>query len=150
MTERIIAIDSHTAGEPTRVIIDSPLELGPGTLSERLETFRKSYDHVRSAAVTEPRGSDALVGALLCRPDSPDAISGVIFFNNVGYLGMCVHGMIGVLATLAYQGRIKPGLHRLDTPVGPIAAQLHQDGAVTVRNVASYRTQRDVRVSVDG
>lgn len=146
----ISIIDSHTGGEPTRLVVSGGPELGAGPLERRLERFRAEYDRIRSAIVCEPRGSDVLVGALLCEPHAPGCAAGVIFFNNVGYLGMCGHGMIGVIASLAYLGRIGPGVHRIDTPVGVVAAELHADGSVTVNNVASYRARHAVTVQVDG
>jgi 4-hydroxyproline epimerase len=119
-------------------------------MAARLECFRSHHDHFRSAVANEPRGSDAVVGALLCEPVDPACSAGVIFFNNVGYLGMCGHGTIGVAVTLAYLGRIKPGVHRIETPVGVVSAELHESGEVTVCNVASYRLAKDVAVDVEG
>lgn len=148
--QSIHVIDSHTGGEPTRVVIDNGPELGDGPLMDRLEKFRIDHDAFRSAVVNEPRGSDVLVGALLCRPVDPQCIAGVIFFNNVGYLGMCGHGTIGLIVTLAHLGRIGPGEHRVETPVGIVRATLHADGRVTIINVASYRSQRQVRVDIPG
>ena len=146
----ISIIDSHTGGEPTRLIIGGGPDLGSGSLAARLARFRDSFDHVRSAVVCEPRGSDVVVGALLCEPDAPDWAAGVIFFNNVDYLGMCGHGMMGVVASLAFLGRIAPGRHRIDTPVGVVETQLHHDGSVTIDNVLSYRSRQAVEVDVTG
>ncbi len=146
----IHAIDSHTEGEPTRVIVDGGPDLGTGSLAERLEVFRDRFDRFRCATVCEPRGSDVVVGALLCTPQDPAAATGVIFFNDVGYLGMCGHGTIGVVRTLAYLGRIQPGKHLLETPVGPVHAELHADGSVSVQNVPSYRYRAAVPVDVPG
>ncbi len=146
----ISIIDSHTGGEPTRLVTSGGPELGSGPLSERLALLRREHDNFRSAVVCEPRGSDVLVGALLCEPHAPDCAAGVIFFNNVGYLGMCGHGTIGLVASLAFMGRIGPGRHRIDTPVGVVEAELHQDGSVTVDNVASYRSRKQVTVQVAG
>jgi len=129
--------------------MDGGPPLGDGPLSERTLRFRSSYDHFRSAIVNEPRGSDAMVGALLCEPIDPSCSAGVIFFNNVGYLGMCGHGTIGLIVTLAYAGRIKPGLHRIETPVGIVQAQLHETGEVTASNVPSYRSAADISVVVE-
>jgi 4-hydroxyproline epimerase len=143
-------IDSHTGGEPTRVVISGGPNLGNGTIQERLEVFRRDHDTFRSAVVNEPRGSDVMVGALLCEPVDRASAAAVIFFNNVGYLGMCGHGTIGLLATLAYMGRVKPGEHRIETPVGAVTATLHEDGEVTVHNVPSYRLAADVPVEVPG
>ncbi|MYN16517.1 4-hydroxyproline epimerase [Rugamonas sp. FT107W] len=148
--KNISIIDSHTGGEPTRLVIDGGPELGQGPLSERLALLKRQHDTFRSAVVCEPRGSDVLVGALLCQPHAPDCAAGVIFFNNVGYLGMCGHGTIGLVASLAYMGRIGAGRHRIDTPVGVVEAELHADGSVTVDNVASYRSQAQVTVEVPG
>jgi 4-hydroxyproline epimerase len=140
------AIDSHTEGEPTRVVVAGGPELGRGTLLARRERFRSEFDRYRSAIVNEPRGSDAVVGALLCEPEDRSCAAGVIFFNNVGYLSMCGHGTIGVVTTLAYLGRIKPGKHRVETPVGVVTAELNERGEVTIRNVASYRHAKGVEI----
>ncbi len=143
-------IDSHTGGEPTRVVVTGGPDLGSGSMAERRARFRDAHDAWRSAIVNEPRGSDVLVGALLCEPQDKSCCCGVIFFNNVGYLGMCGHGTIGVMATLAHLGRIGPGEHRIETPVGTVTARLHDDGAVTVANVPSYRHAERVAVDVPG
>ena len=121
---RVRVIDSHTGGEPTRLVVSGGPEVGDGPLAARLERFRKDHDDFRSAVVNEPRGSDVMVGALLSDPVDPACAAGVIFFNNVGYLGMCGHGTIGLVATLAYMKRIEPGEHRIETPVGTVRAVL--------------------------
>jgi len=151
LNSRVAVIDSHTGGEPTRVVMSGAPDLGTGTMAERLERFRTEQDEFRSAVINEPRGSDVCVGALLCEPVSPACAAGVIFFNNVGYLGMCGHGAIGLMVTLAHAGRIGPGEHRLETPVGEVTARLEADGVtVSIANVPSYRTERGVRVDVPG
>ncbi|HZT41695.1 MAG TPA: 4-hydroxyproline epimerase [Chthonomonadaceae bacterium] len=147
---RIHAIDSHTGGEPTRAVISGGPDLGPGSAAEKLAVFRSQYDAFRSAVVNEPRGSDVLVGALLTEPADSTCAAGVIFFNNVGFLGMCGHGTIGLIVTLAYLGQIGPGDHRIETPVGVVTARLHDTGAVSVRNVPSYRYAKGVCVPVEG
>jgi len=148
--QKIRVIDSHTGGEPTRLIVNGGPSLGDGPLADRLECFRSKHDHFRSATVNEPRGSDVMVGALLCDPVDSACAAGVIFFNNVGYLGMCGHGTIGLVATLAYMKRIGPGEHKVETPVGTVSAVLHDGGEVTVNNVESYRAAADVPVEVPG
>jgi 4-hydroxyproline epimerase len=148
--QRIRVVDSHTGGEPTRLVISGAPDLGAGTMAERLAVFRSKHDWLRSALVNEPRGSDVIVGALLCQPQDPASAAGVIFFNNVSYLGMCGHGTIGLLATLAYLGRIRPGSHRIETTVGIVQATLHNSNEVTVRNVACYRHAARVPVEVPG
>ena len=147
---KIHVLDSHTAGEPTRVVVSGGPELGDGPLSERLKVFRGKHDRFRSAIVNEPRGSDVVVGALLVEPTDVSCVTGVIFFNNVGYLGMCGHGMIGLIATLAHLGRIQPGEHRVETCVGVVTATLHEDRSVSIANVASYRKAKAVIVDVPG
>ena len=146
----IEVIDSHTEGEPTRVVIAGGPELGRGPLSERRARMAQEHDGFRSVVVNEPRGSDVVVGALLVEPVDRACAAGVIFFNNVGYLGMCGHGTIGVMATLEHLGRIGAGEHRIETPVGIVRATLHGDGRVTVENVASYRHRKGIEVEVPG
>jgi 4-hydroxyproline epimerase len=143
-------VDSHTGGEPTRLVIGGAPDLGAGSLAQRLEVFRTRHDAFRSAIVNEPRGSDAIVGALLLPPADPTCQLGVIFFNNVGYLGMCGHGTIGLCATLAQLKRLPLGQVRIDTPVGPVSAHLHSESEVTVTNVSSYRFRKDAAVEVPG
>ncbi|HKG98552.1 MAG TPA: proline racemase family protein [Pyrinomonadaceae bacterium] len=149
-TRRIKVIDSHTGGEPTRVVISGGPDLGNDALANRLERFRNQHDDFRCAVVNEPRGSDAMVGALLCAPVDESCITGVIFFNSVAYLGMCGHGTIGIIATLAHLNRIGPGTHRIETPVGVVVARLDDNGEVEVANVPSYRLATNVTVEVPG
>lgn len=148
--KKISIIDSHTGGEPTRLIIDGGPDLGTGPLAQRLQIFKEKFDHVRSAVVCEPRGSDVIVGALACVPHDPSCVAGVIFFNNTAYLGMCGHGMIGFITTLAYQNKIDVGRHRIETPVGIVETQLHVDQSVTVHNISAYRHRKDVAIEVAG
>lgn len=146
----IHVIDSHTGGEPTRLVMSGFPAVAGQTMSQKRDALRNDHDQWRRATLLEPRGNDVLVGALYCEPVSPDATCGVIFFNNTGYLGMCGHGTIGLVASLHHLGMIEPGEHKIDTPVGPVNATLHADGAVTVRNVPAYRYRHDVPVQVPG
>jgi proline racemase len=148
--KKVLVIDSHTGGEPTRVVISGGPELGGGSVTDRLKVFREQHDRFRSAVVNEPRGSDVLVGALLVEPRDKSSQAGVIFFNNVGYLAMCGHGTIGLVVTLAHLGKIKPGEHKIETPVGVVTATLHESGEVSVANVASFRKAKSVSVDVTG
>jgi len=150
MIRRVKVIDSHTGGEPTRVVISGGPDLGNDALSNRVARFRNEYDDFRCAVVNEPRGSDAVVGALLCPPVDKSCVTGVIFFNGVSYLGMCGHGTIGMVATLAYLERIGAGAHRIETPVGVVVAHLDDEGKVEVANVPSYRLATNVTVEVAG
>ena len=146
---RVQVIDSHTGGEPTRLVVGGGPALR-GTLAEQSAQFRTQHDRFRSAVVNEPRGSDVMVGALLTESPRPECITGVIFFNNVSTLGMCGHGTIGLMTTLAWMGRIKPGEYAIDTPVGVVRSELHDDGSVTVHNVPAWRFRHAVTVQVEG
>lgn len=148
--KRIQVLDSHTGGEPTRLVLAGFPPLGGGSMADRRARLARDHDAWRAATVLEPRGSDVVVGALLCAPVDPANTAGVIFFNNCGYLGMCGHGTIGVVASLAHLGRIQPGEHRIETPVGTVTTQLHADGSVSVRNVPAYRLHHALRVQVPG
>jgi 4-hydroxyproline epimerase len=146
--QSIRVIDSHTGGEPTRLVLEGGPDLGGGPLAERAQRFREQFDAYRSAIVNEPRGSDSIVGALLVPPHRADCQLGVIFFNNVGLLGMCGHGTIGLIESLRFAKQLEPGAVKIDTPVGLIAATLHADGRISVTNVVSYRSARQVAVQV--
>jgi 4-hydroxyproline epimerase len=150
MHESVRVIDSHTEGEPTRVVVAGAPDLGGGPLADRVRVLRERHDWLRSAVCNEPRGHEAMVGALLCEPHEPDCVCGVIFFNNVSTLNMCIHGTIGLAVTLAHLGRIGAGTHRIDTPVGVVAATLREDGSVEVANVPSRRKAAKVPVDVPG
>ena len=148
--QRIRVIDSHTGGEPTRLVLDGFPDLGHGSMAERRSRLAGEHDAFRQACMREPRGNEVLVGALLCEPVSPAASAGVVFFNEVGYLGMCGHGTIGLVVSLAHLGRIGPGDHLIETPVGDVTATLHDDGSVSVRNVPAYRYRHAVQVEIPG
>lgn len=147
---RVTVIDTHTGGEPTRVVIAGGPVLGRGSLDDRREIFRTRFDEFRSAVVNEPRGSDVMVGALLVEPVDPSSAAGVIFFNNVGVLGMCGHGTIGVAVALGHLRRLRAGMHRLETPVGAIALEYDGCNAVSLENVPSHRHRAGVSVQVPG
>ena len=142
-------IDSHTEGEPTRVVVSGGPDLGAGPLSERFTRFHETADHFRQFAINEPRAFDAVVGALLCEPEDSTCAAGVIFFNNAGYLGMCGHGTIGLAVTLHHMGRIGLGTHRIETPVGVVSVDLESPNRATIENVPSYRHQCNVQVDVE-
>jgi proline racemase len=150
LPESVTVVDSHTEGEPTRVVVDGWPDVGGATMAERRELLRTRHDHLRQAVVCEPRGHEAVVGALLTPPVNAGSTAGVVFFNNVGYLGMCGHGLIGVVRTLAHLGRLAPGAVRIDTPVGTTGAELNEDGSVTIQNVPARCAARDVAVEVPG
>ena len=150
MYRRVSVIDSHTGGEPTRVVVAGEPSLTGISVADKRDDFHRRHDSFRSSVIREPRGSDVLVGALLCDSPNLDCVTGVIFFNNVGVLGMCGHGMIGVVRTLEFLGRIEPGIHRIDTPVGVVIVELHEDQTVSVTNVASHRKATSVTVDVAG
>lgn len=146
--DEIEVIDSHTEGEPTRIIVAGGPDLGGGDMRQRRDVFRRDFDHIRSAVVCEPRGSDVLVGGLFCDSPDPNCAAGVIYFTTAGFLGMCGHGTIGFMVTLHYLGRIQPGVHKLATPVGVVTTTLHDAARVSVQNVPAYRLRKDVAVDV--
>lgn len=154
--ERIPFLDSHTGGEPTRLITSLPFDLGAGSVADKLSTLKTDHDDLRRTVLLEPRGSDVLVGAYLVSPADPTCEFGAIFFNNVGYLGMCGHGTIGLIASLAYLGKVQPGTVRVETPVGMVEATLHKNEAgeypnrVSVRNVPAYRHLARIPIEIDG
>jgi 4-hydroxyproline epimerase len=148
--ERMRVVDSHTGGESTRIIVAGGPHPPAGSMAKRLEWFRSHCDSLRRAVVNEPRGSGVVVGGALFESDDAECNAGVIYFNNVGYLGMCVHGTIGLVVTLAYLGKIHAGKHRIETPVGIVTATLHDSAEVTVENVPSYRSAANVAVDVPG
>ena len=148
--QRIQILDSHTGGEPTRLVVGGFPDLGTGSMAERRALLASQHDAWRAATVLEPRGNDVIVGALLCTPQDPANAAGVVFFNNTGYLGMCGHGTIGLVASLAYLGRIQPGEHGIETPVGTVTTTLHEDGSVSVRNVPAYRLHQGLSLTVPG
>ncbi|NHB96627.1 4-hydroxyproline epimerase [Photorhabdus stackebrandtii] len=146
----IRVIDSHTGGEPTRTVIEGFPSLGKGTVAKQRQRFEAEFDHWRKALILEPKGNEVLVGALLCPPAAPDADIGVIFFNNAGYLGMCGHGTMGLIASLHHLGWFQPGKYKIETPVGLVEAVLHEDKTVSIHNVLSYRYQKNITVNVPG
>ena len=146
--QQIQVVDSHTGGEPTRIIIKGGPDLGEGPLDIRRKIFAERFDHIRQAVVAEPRGSDVLIGGLLCEPVDPTCAAGVIFFDTAGFLGMCGHGTIGFVITLQHLGRIGHGRHKIEPPVGQVTVELGADNRVTVQNIPSYRYAADVVVEV--
>jgi 4-hydroxyproline epimerase len=143
-------VDSHTGGEPTRVVVAGGPDLGSGPLAQRLARFRREHDRFRAAVVNEPRGSDVLVGALLCAPEDPACAAGVLFFNNVGTINMCGHGAMGLAVTLAHLGRLQPGPARFETAVGAVDVELLGGGRVRIGNVPSWRASKGVVLEIPG
>jgi proline racemase len=145
---RISVIDSHTGGEPTRVLLAGfPVLLGDTVAAKRADMsarFHAACDDL----VGEPRGSEPMVGALLVEPADTTCAAGVIFFDRSGPIGMCGHGMIGLIVTLQHLGRITAGRHRIDTAVGVVEADLDTTGAVTIANVPSRRLAEGVELQI--
>ncbi|MEP4076693.1 proline racemase family protein [Haloferula sp.] len=148
--QKINFIDSHTAGEPTRVIVSGAAQPEGRTMAEKRESFRRDLDWLRSASVCEPRGHDAMVGVLLCEPAEEDCVTGLIFFNNVGVLNGCLHATMGAAITLMHLGKIDSGVHRFDTPTGVVTVEVGEAGEVTVENTRSFRHKTDVEVKLPG
>lgn len=146
----IKVIDSHTGGEPTRVVVDGWPEVQGSTMAAKLKFLKENHDHIRQAVVCEPRGHDAVVGALLTEPVNEGSTAGVVFFNDVGYLGMCGHASIGLVETLKHLNRIKPGQIFLDTPVGKVSVLLEADGNISVSNIEPRVMEKDFAIEVPG
>lgn len=143
-------VDSHTGGEPTRVILDGGPDLGSGSLAERARRLGADHAAFCTSVTLEPRGREAMVGALLLEPDDPGCAAAIIYFNAAGPLGMCGHASIGVAVTLSHLGRMAPGSHRIQTPVGAVTVELHSPNEVSVTNVESFRHRQSVVVQVPG
>ncbi len=144
-------VDTHTGGEPTRVVVNPPfLESFQGSMAECRAVFRKDWDHFRRAIVCEPRGSDVWVGAAVIEPSGPSENMGVVFFNNVGFLGMCGHGTIGVAVALKHLGLIELGQFALDTPVGTVQVDLRTSSEASIANVDSTRFRHSVPLDLGG
>ena len=143
-------IDSHTGGEPTRGVVNGWPQPEGKTLSERVCFMKENQEHLRTGAICEPRGHNAIVGALLTPPENPESLTGVIFFNDVGYIGMCGHAMIGTVETLRHLGKLNSHKALIDTPVGTVSIEIGDDGNVTVANVPSYLYMGDAEVYVEG
>lgn len=143
-------VDSHTGGEPTRVVVGGMPEFRSRTTLDLREELGRDHDWIRTLCIGEPRGFDAVVGAVLVDSDRDDCEAGIVFFNNVGYLWGCLHGTIGVVETLVHLGRVGAGEIGIETPVGVVRATVDGNGRVSVRNVRSYRSRKSVTVEVPG
>lgn len=147
--QHVNIIDTHTGGEPTRTTFhELPLHVGQ-TVADRLAYLKGDGDWIRRALLLEPRGCESMVGALVGPPSNPDHTASLIFFNNTGYLGMCGHGLIGVVETMRYRDRLRPGLHLFETPAGLVRVKLHDDARVSFENVPSFRSAESVVVNLD-
>lgn len=143
-------VDSHTEGEPTRVVVAGWPEIEGRTMATRREAFARTHDALRRAVVAEPRGHEAMVGALLTAPVEASSEAGAVFFDNAGTLGMCGHGLMGVARTLQFLGRVGPGKMRVDTPVGTVFAEIGDDGTVTIENIPAFVHEMGVTIEVPG
>ncbi|APG48222.1 proline racemase family protein [Phaeobacter porticola] len=143
-------IDSHTAGEPTRLIVSGGPDLGTGSLAARAKRLFCDHRSFCASVLLEPRGHDAVVGALLVPPSDRTSAAGVIYFNPVGPLGMCGHATIGTAVSLHHLGRLDLGQHRIETPVGSVGVQLQTPTRAAVENVESDRHRAGVVVEVQG
>nr|WP_330221464.1 proline racemase family protein [Marinomonas sp. 15G1-11] len=144
----MLIVDSHTEGEPTRVILEGGPDLGSGPLAERAARLATEFKDFYPSIVLEPYGQEAMVGALLVEPTHPECVTGVIYFDAAAVIGMCGHGTIGVAATLAHIGKIDVGTYKIETPVGIVEVTLTDKNTVTMRNIDSYRFKKDVSIEV--
>jgi proline racemase len=152
------AVDSHTEGMPTRVIVGGVGVIPGVTMFDRRRHFMEHMDDVRRLLMYEPRGHGAMSGAILQPPTREDADWGVLYIEVSGCLPMCGHGTIGVATVLVETGMVEVTepvtVIRLDTPAGLVVAEVQvEDGvarAVTITNVPSFTLGLDRTVQVDG
>jgi proline racemase len=152
------AVDSHTEGMPTRVIVGGVGVVPGSTMAERRVHFMQHMDDLRTLLMYEPRGHAAMSGAILQPPTRPDADWGVLYIEVTGCLPMCGHGTMGVATVLVETGMVEViepvTTIRLDTPAGLVTAEVTvEDGearAVTLRNVDSFVLGLDRAVEVPG
>jgi proline racemase len=158
LAQVVQAVDSHTAGEPTRIVTGGVPPVRGATMADKRAALQRDHDHLRRALVLEPRGHDAIVLAYLLPPCDPAADLGVVFANDAGYLGMCGHGAIGV-ATVAVALGMVPAVEpvtevRLDTPAGTVrcrvAVTAGRPTSVTITNVPSFLFRQRAVVDVHG
>lgn len=143
-------IDSHTEGEPTRVVIEGGPDLNSHSLREQAIELSKNHQNFLNATLTEPRGFEAMVGALLRPATDPKCETGVVYYTPAGALNMCGHATIGLVITLAHMGRIDIGTHYIETPIGIVKTELKKGNEVSIQNIESYRYKKDVTFKVDG
>ena len=86
--KQVKVIDSHTGGEPTRIILEGGPELGTGSMTERRQILSDQFGDFCSSVISEPRASNVWVGGLLCQPVNPEAATGIIYFNSAGVINM--------------------------------------------------------------
>lgn len=149
------AIDTHTAGEPTRIITKGVPTISGSTMMEKKEYMEEHLDWLRRAVMLEPRGHDNMFGAILTEPVHPDADLGIIFMDGGGYLNMCGHGTIGTSMAAVETGivpKVEPITKvRLDAPAGLVEASVAvvegKVKSVTVTNVPSFLYQQDVKIT---
>ena len=152
------AVDTHTEGEPTRIITGGVGHLAGDSVSAKRDTFRRDLDHLRTALVAEPRGHKDMFGCVLTEPAGPDAEFGMFFMDNGGYQDMCGHATIGVSTALVELGMAAgegPRRRiRFETPAGPVESVVAvEDGravSVTFRGVPSFAAHLDASLPVPG
>ncbi len=140
---RINTVDTHTAGEPTRVVTSGFPMIRVQSMVEAKLRLQEDFDHLRTALLHEPRGHQDMFGAIVFPPTVPKADFGVVFMDGGGYLNMCGHGSMGVVRALAEIGMLNDTQDEvlLDTPAGVIQASINDDdeGAlISIRNIPSY------------
>jgi 4-hydroxyproline epimerase len=151
LPDRIVVVDSHTEGEPTRVVVSGWGDVAGATMAERRDKLRRHHDVLRRAVVCEPRGHEAMVGALLTPAVEPGSAAGVVFFDSAGYLGMCGHGTIGVVRTLEFLGRLDGwGAPAPETAVAPAAAAARGRQAQPPRTIRLDTPAGTVKAEIGG
>jgi 4-hydroxyproline epimerase len=143
-------IDSHTEGEPTRLVVEGLPEPAGNTVQDRVAAIERDFEALYRPLLLEPRAYEAMVGAWMGSPTAEGCIADVVYFNPAGVLGMCGHGTIGVAATLAQTGKLSPGDYRFNTPAGIVGVKIVDPATVQIENIPSYRIAASARLEVEG
>ena len=157
-TRTLMAIDSHTMGEPTRIVVGGVPHVPGKTMADKRAYLEEKMDHIRTSIMHEPRGHRDMFGSILTSPINDDADFGIVFMDGGGYLNMCGHGSIGAV-TVAIETGIVPAVEpetnvTFDAPAGLIKARAAVEKgvvkSVTIRNVPAFLYKEDVTVDVPG
>jgi proline racemase len=152
----LFTVETHTAGQPTRIVVGGLPRLLGDTVAAKRDVVRTQHDGLRTFLTSEPRGHTGMYGAYLVEPSHPDASAGVIFFSTVNYDDMCGHGIIGVATALVAEGMVATAAPEtqfaVETPAGlvPVRARIAGGKAASVilRSVPAFVLDLDVSVDV--
>ncbi len=154
----VSTLDTHTAGEPLRIVVSGFPEVPGDTIVEKIKYLKENLDHLRRAIIWEPRGHADMYGAILTEPVTPEADFGVIFLTNEGYSSMCGHAIIAIGKVVVEAGLVdvkEPITEvKVDTPAGLVRIFAEVEGGkvkwVRFRNVPSFTLYMDEVVEIPG